>query len=314
MKIKQGVRLDQFTTFKVGGPAEFFTEVNNKDDLIEAIKWAEQKNKKASILGGGSNVLVNSEGVRGLVIKINNQDISLVDEDNIMCGAGASLVSVFTFSTKQNLSGFEWAIGIPRATIGGSLRGNAEAFGVSMSDLVENVEVFDLDKKEFYYLDNSMCNFSYRDSIFKEKKNLLIWKVIFRLKKEKEVIVKDLVKQTLAHRGKNYPKFPNAGSVFQNSISFEEIKEKNPKLAEYMVRNGKISRLGNVASGFLIDYLDLKGKKIGGAQVSEKHANFIVNTGGATSDHIAMLIAYIKQQVRDKLHIQLKEEIQYFGF
>ncbi|MFC1608650.1 UDP-N-acetylmuramate dehydrogenase [Patescibacteria group bacterium] len=313
MNIKENIKLDQFTTFKVGGPAEFFVEVKSKEDLLEAMKWAKDNDKKVSILGGGSNVLINSAGVDGLVIRIDNQDISLVN-DVIVSGAGATLVELFKISTSNGLTGFEWAIGIPRATVGGSVRGNAEAFGVSIGELIEKIEVFDSETGEFSVLNKSECGFGYRMSIFKKKSSFLIWEVHFKLQKTEKNTIDELIQKTLKHRTENYPKFPNAGSIFQNSISFEEVEERNPDLARYMVENGKVSRLGNVASGFLIDYLDLKGKTIGGAQVSEKHANFIVNTGGATSDHIAMLIAYIKQQVRDKLHIQLKEEIQYFGF
>lgn len=313
IEIQKNVPLARYTTFRIGGPAKFFVVVKNEKELIEALDYAKENKLEYFILGGGSNVLVSDKGFDGLVIKIGNNDIK-IEGEKMYCGAGATLARAFRLAVDNDLSGMEWMIGIPGATIGGSIRGNAEAFSVSMKDLVESVEVFDIDKNKFRLLKNNQCGFTYRSSIFKEKNNYLIWESVLKLKKEKKEIISSLIKKTLEHRNSNYPKFPSAGSIFKNSITFDEIKKHNKKLAEYATINGIVSRMGNVGSGFLIDYLDLKGKKIGGAMISEKHGNFIINTGGATAEDVVILISFIKQQVRGKLGIQLVEEVQYVGF
>jgi len=311
LNIKQNIDLAEFTNFKIGGPAKFFIEVKTKEELKEAVKWAGEKKEKIFILGGGSNILINDRGINGLVIKLSNDDF-LIKGQRLDCGAGAILSKVSSLAISHNLSGLEWIVGIPKATIGGAVRGNAEAFNVAMSDIIETVEVYDALKNKFKTLSNKDCGFSYRASIFKKKNNYIIWSAILKLKNENPEIIKNLVNKSIEFRGKNYPKLPSAGSVFKN-IPVKLIEQNNPRLLEEIRKRG-ITRLDNVGAGMLIDMLGLKGKTIGGAKVSLEHANHIVNTGKATAEDVVTLISYIKQQVRDKLDIQLEEEIQYFGF
>lgn len=309
--IKENFSLAPLTNFKIGGPAKFFIEAKTKEELEQAIKWGEENKEKIFILGGGSNILISNKGINGLVIKIINEEILILGQ-RIDCGAGATLAKVASLAVSHNLSGVEWVVGIPRATIGGAIRGNAEAFNVAMSDIVETVLIFDLLTHKFKTLSNKDCEFGYRVSVFKEKNNYIIWSAILKLKNEKPEIINELVNKSIAFRGRNYPKLPSAGSVFKN-VPVKLIEQNNPQLLEEIKKRG-ITRLDNVGAGMLIDMLGLKGKTIGGAKISLEHANHIVNTGKATSDDIIMLISYIKQQVRDKLGIQLQEEIQYLGF
>lgn len=309
--VEKNINLAPFSNFKIGGPAEFFVEVKNKEELEEAVKWAEENKEKVFILGGGSNILINDKGVSGLVIKMANDGISVKGE-RMDCGAGASLAKAASLAVNNNLTGMEWSIGIPRATLGGAARGNAEAFGAAMSDIIETVEIFDVKKIKFKTLSNKDCKFSYRSSIFKKNNDYIIWSAVFKLKNERPEIIRGLAAKSAVFRGRNYPKLPSAGSVFKN-VPVKLIKENNPKLLEEIRKRG-ITRLDNVGAGMLIDMLGLKGKTIGGAKISLEHANHIVNTGKATAEDVIMLISYIKQQVRDKFDIQLEEEIQYLGF
>lgn len=310
-KISQAVPLAQLSTFKIGGNAKYFIAVKEKEELAGAVRWAEEKKEKVFILAGGSNLLIKEPIVDGLVIKIGNNS-SKVMGDRIECGAGAGLAKIASLAIANNLTGLEWSVGIPGATVGGAVRGNAEAFGVAMSDIAENIEILDRKKLNFATLSNRECRFSYRQSVFKECEDYIIWSIIFKLKKEKPEIIQGLVRKSVDFRANKYPKLPSAGSVFKN-VPIKEVKNINPSLSEEAMERST-ARLENIGAGFIIDKLGLKGKKIGGAKVSLEHANHIVNTGNATASDVAMLICYIKQQVRDKFGIQLQEEIEYFGF
>jgi UDP-N-acetylmuramate dehydrogenase len=311
LKIKSNVPLAPYTTFKIGGPAKFFCEVKTKAELKKATAFAEKNKEKIFIIGGGSNLLVNDAGVNGLIIKFSNNGVKIV-KNILTAGAGASLADALKAATLKGLSGLEWTAGIPRATIGGGVRGNAGAFGASMGDCVSEVQAYDLKKNKFIKLARAECRFKYRESIFKEEENYLIWEVKLELKKYDPEKIKNWIMENLKLR-KNTPAMPSAGSAFKN-ILLEEIEKANPELAKRLNRMDAV-KFGKVGAGLIIDkILDLKGKTIGGAKISEEHGNFIVNTGKATAEDIITLISFIKQQCRDKLGLDLQEEIQYLGF
>jgi len=311
LKIRKNIPLAPLTTFKIGGSAKFFIEVKTKSELKEAIAFAKKNKENIYIIGGGSNLLVNDSGVNGLVIKLSNNSVK-ISKNALSAGAGAKLADALKAAAEKGLAGLEWTAGIPRATIGGAVRGNAGAFGKSMDENVNNVEIYDLKKNKFIKLTRAECRFKYRESIFKEKEDYLIWEVKLELKKDLPEKIKNRIMDNLKLR-KSTPGFPSAGSVFKN-LSLAEIKKANPELAEKLIQTGVVKR-GAVGAGLIIDKtLDLKGKTIGKAKISEEHGNFIVNTGGASADDVVTLISYIKQQARDNLGIELQEEIQYLGF
>lgn len=309
--IQKDIPLAQFTTFRIGGPAKFFIEVKEKDDLPEAIKWAKENKEKFYILGGGSNVIINDKGVDGLVIRMANDNIT-VHGERMEAGAGATLARAVRLATGENLSGLEWAAGIPRATLGGAIRGNAGAFGSSMNDVAETVEVFNVKKEKFELFSHKDCKFDYRESIFKKDHNYLIWSIILRLKKGSKLEIEAMINKFLESRQSRQPKLPSAGSIFKNLL-IDYLKENNANIANLAIKSGAVK--GNkIGAGWLIELAGLKGKKIGGAKVSLEHANFIVNTSQASAEDIVMLISYIKQQVRNRFSVQLQEEVQYLGF
>ena len=309
--IKKDVSLADFTTFKIGGPARFFVEVETKEELDEAKNWAEKEDLGLFLLGGGSNILVSDDGFDGLVMKLANKDWEL-EGNRISCGAGAGLNQILPRLAEKGLSGLEWAAGIPGITLGGAVRGNAGAFGHYTSDVIRSVEVYDLAAKKWSYFKHRECDFGYRDSVFKHKRNLLIWRADLEFESRDKAEIKKDIRANTEKRNKGQPRKPSAGSVFKN-FSLEHMRKYAPSLAD-RAQYEEIVKEGMVGAGWVIDQLDLGCQKIGGAQVSDEHANFIINTGQATALDVITLIGYIKQKVRDNFGLQLREEIQYVGF
>ncbi len=235
--------------------------------------------------------MVSDEGYDGLVIKVKSQRgpygvssrAAKVKNSEIYAEAGVKLDDLVKLTAKNNLTGLEWAAGIP-GTIGGALYGNAAAFEGSMSDIVEEVECIEPPKIRIFK--NKDCQLSYKDSIFKKNKNLIILSCTLQLKPGNKKEIKQKIKYFLDYREKNHPlKFPSAGSIF-----------KNPR---------------NISAGELIEKCGLKRKKKGGAMISEKHANFIVNLKEAQAKDVLSLINLIKKEVKKKFNVELEEEIQY---
>jgi len=287
--LKKNVSLKECTTFKSGGKAKYFFTAREKEELIKAILVAKKMKIPFFIFGGGSNILVADEGFNGLVIKTLNTNYKILNT-KIYAEAGAPLSLLVREATKNNLTGFEWAAGIP-GTVGGAIYGNAGAFGKSMKDIVKEIEVLKIVdcRLQIANLKNRECKFGYRDSIFKRNRNLIILLVVLQLKRGKRAEIKRKVQEYLDYRRKTQPlNFPSAGSIFKNPPGFFAAE--------------------------LIEKCDLKGKRIGGAKISEKHANFILNFKNAKAKDILKLIKLIKQKVKKKFKIDLEEEIQYLGF
>jgi len=302
--LKKNVSLKNYTTFKIGGPANYFFEAKNKEDLIKAIITAKKFKLPFFILGGGSNLLVSDEGFKGLVIKILFSKSYFLNSQ-ISAEAGTILGQLISATSNTGLTGLEWAAGIP-GTVGGAIYGNAGAFKKSMKNIVREVEVFDLKNKKIKILKNKDCKFGYRDSIFKqansatlglrprgmrmrpcEYKNLIILSAKLKLKKGNKKKIEKRIKEYLNYREEKQPlNLPSAGSIFKNPKGFFAAK--------------------------LIEKCNLKGKKIGKAQISEKHANFIVNLGGGKAKDVKKLINLAKKKVKEKFGITLEEEIKIF--
>ncbi len=311
-KIQKNIDLSKRTSFRIGGLAKYYIDIKEKEELVEAIRWANEKQLKIFYWGGGTNVLVSDKGLDGLVVKFLNFDIK-VGGNRIECGAGASLMRASRMAAGEKLSGFEWAIGIP-GTIGGAVRGNAGAYGSYVGDYIETIEIYDIVKERFFTMSRGDCHFSYKKSIFSSRSDLLVWGAVFKFEKGNIFEIDKLGEDYMAYRKSTQPSLPNAGCVFKN-VPFEKVKIDNPKLSKRIENeHKKFVERGMIPVAWLLEELGLKGKVIGGAKISLEHANFIVNTGNASAEDIIILISYIKQQVRDKFHIQLNEEIQYLGF
>lgn len=282
-KLGEKVRLDEplgrHTTFKIGGPADLFYEAETEEELVKAINFSRQLEVPFLILGGGSNVLVSDEGFRGMVIKNQASNIKFQDE-RIITGSGTSLAKLVEEAASHSLTGLEFAVGIP-GTIGGAVVGNAGVKEKAIGDGVEKVKVLD-ERGETLEFKREDCQFKYRASRF-QKEEKVILEVALNLAKKDEVVIREEMLRFLEAR-KDQPKEPSAGSIF-----------KNPP--------GK-------SAGELIEQAGLKGELLGQAQISEKHANWIVNLGGASCQDVLELLSLAKSQVRAKFDLELEEEIQ----
>lgn len=306
--IKKNIDLTPLTTFRLGGRADFYAEIKNKQELVSAINWAKARKLPLFVLAGGSNILIVKKKVKGLILKISGERYA-IRNNYINCWAGSSLTKIAKASAQAGLTGLEWSFGIP-GSAGGAVRGNAGAYGLDISNFVVEVEAYDFVKNKFIKLDNQACGFGYRDSIFKKRKNLLIVKVRLKLAKGALSEIKALSRKNFNHRFSSKPKEPSAGCVFKN-LEYKKIIKQNKNLAEDLAAAGLIKG-GKIGAAYLIDQLGLKGKTVGGAKVSEQHANFIINTGQAKAKDIVNLIKLIKTIIKHKYKINLEEEIQYF--
>jgi UDP-N-acetylmuramate dehydrogenase len=284
MKLKENVSLSKYTSFKIGGNAKYLTEAKDKKDIIEAVKFAKENKINFYILGAGNNVLAQDEGYNGLIIAIRNSKFE-INNFEITAEAGALLKDLVASAAKSSLSGLEWAEGIP-ASVGGAVFGNAQAFDSNMAKTVKEVEALDLKDLKIKKFSNEQCHFSEKSSIFKTNKNLIILSVVLELKKGDRKEIEKIAKEHLERRKQRHPlNFPSAGSVFVNQP-------------------------GREPSSYLIEKAGLKGSKVGSAQISEKHAGFIINVGGAKAEDVLKLIKIIKKEVKNKFNISLEEEIQ----
>lgn len=297
MIIQENITLAPYTVFKIGGPARYFCEVQNLDEVREAVLFAHSHNVPLFILGAGSNILVSDEGFPGIVIKMNLRGLK-VEANMLYADAGVSMAQAVNLSVKNGLGGFEWGVGVP-GTVGGSVFGNAGCYGGEMSQLIERVWVLKItgSQCETFELLNKDCQFAYRDSIFKKNSDWVILGATMKLQrgdsdasraKVLELSKKRIVEttQTSGRMGAQEIGAQCAGCIF-----------KNPKQ--------------DLAAGFLIDTAGLKGLTVGGAMVSKKHANFIINTGSATAHDIKELISIIKSKVKSFHGVELEEEVRY---
>ncbi|MCX6759149.1 MAG: UDP-N-acetylmuramate dehydrogenase [Candidatus Nealsonbacteria bacterium] len=321
MEFQKNVSLKNYTTFKIGGMAKYFFKVRTKEDLIKAVNTAKKLKLPFFVLGGGSNLLVSDKGYDGIAIKIKNEKLKIKNKNkkfkNIYCEAGVLLGEIVDLAIQNNLTGLEWAIGIP-GTVGGAVFGNAGAFQKSMKDIVKEVEVLDAKDLRFKIYDFKKCKFGYRNSVFKRKKNLIILSVVFKLKKEKKSEIKKKIKKCLNYKKERQPlDYPSAGSIFKNPSGFsagelgEESKLSSSPFAAARQGEEDESSSSTIAAAWLIEKCGLKGKIIGQAKISEKHANFIVNLGNARAKDVKKLINLIKKEVKKKFGVLLDEEIQF---
>ena len=310
--VKENVSLKPHTVFKIGGPARFFVEVKSSQEFKEALGFAKEKAAPFFIAGAGSNILISDKGFDGVFIKNLANKIDIKGEE-VFCESGAMMPYIAAEAAKAGLSGFEWGIGVP-GTVGGSVRGNAGCYGGEMKDVVRSVEVFNSDTATSYRLQAINCGFSYRDSIFKKNPGLVVLSATLELKKGDETAIRARMRVLTERRGETQDIGAKcAGCIFKNVLWARRDINKREFLGRFPV----FSRFENdsaISAGFLIDEAGLKGKKIGGAQISRKHANFFINSGGATAEDVVMLVAVAKEYVHRKFGILLEEEIQYVGF
>lgn len=309
-KIQANYPLAPLSTFKIGGNAEYFVEVNSREEVEEAWAFAKANNLVITLLGGGSNVLINDQGIKGLVVKLNNYKL-ILEGTNVVCGASINVWDVSRFAAENSLTGLEWAIGIP-GSIGGAVRGNAGAHGGSFDKVILKVIAFDSLKQEWLELSNQGTHFSYRQSIFKEQPHYIIWQAELKLMPSDKTTINETIIEYKKYRENLQPKEPSAGCIFKNFF-LADIAKVNPALAKVLEENGKV-RAGKVGAGYIIELLNLKGFSYGGAKISPQHANFIVNYDKASCQDVLTIINEVKRASKTKFNLDFIEEVQLLGF
>lgn len=274
--------LAKYTTFRIGGPADIFAQPRDVKELKCLLKEFRKRRISIFLMGLGSNLLVSDKGVRGAVIRLCKAPFKKITiRGKIMeCGSGALLSQVIFRARNADLSGHEFLSGIP-GTLGGALAMNAGAWGKSIKDLVESVTIMDYNGK-IKVLKKNRLKFSYRRSNL--AKYIILSARLKLNKSKKEIIARELAYFLKKRRFLQELSLASAGCIF-----------KNPK---------------KQSAGKLIDSCGLKGKKAGRALISEKHANFIVNTGNAKAKEVLSLISLIKKEIKKKYGIELKPEIK----
>ena len=286
--VRFNVPLAPYTSFKIGGPADFFFEVSNPGELIKAVSVSRSLGIKYFILGGGSNLLVSDAGFRGLVIK-NGCAALLTNGDNPGVQSGFSLNELVDKTAELGLSGLEFLAGIP-GTVGGAIFGNAGAFGKSIGDLLERAVVFNPDKG-LETVDRDYFEFGYRSSKLKRNGEILI-STSFRLEKKTAQEVKREAREIRTLRREKHPQ--NQGSI---GCFFKNIEEK-----------GK-----TIPVGRLLEQVGAKKMAVGNAAVFDRHANIIVNRGGAKASEVRELAGMLRDRVREKFGYVLEPEVVFLG-
>ena len=288
-KIKQNEPMKNHTSFKIGGPAEFFVKVNSVEELKELLQLCEINKIPLTIVGNGSNLLVLDNGIKGIVLKIELKQIQIKDIEEgkveVIVDSGVQLGLLAQNLLKEEISGFEELSGIP-GTIGGAVVMNAGAHGKEMKDIVTEITAIDYNGN-MHIFTNEESEFSYRHSKFLDEKYIIL-QVKLLLEKEKREEIKSKMDEYAKYRKEKQPiEYSSAGSTFKRGTDFITAK--------------------------LIDDAGLKGYSIGGAKISEKHAGFIINTGNATAKDVLDLVEYVTYKVYEKFGKKIELEIKVLG-
>ncbi len=275
-EIKENFDLKKYNTFKLECTTKYFIEPNNEEELIKIIDILNNNKSKYMIIGNASNIILPPY-YDGVIIKLTNLNSYRLEDDIVYCEAGCMLNKLANEITSKGYSGLDFAVGVP-GTIGGAVYGNAGCYGSSIGEVLISATIYN--GKDIVELDNSKLDFKYRYSILKEKKDWIVLSCKFKVEEsnleELKALVLERTNKRIASQDLSHP---SNGSVFRNPEGY--------------------------ASGKLIDDLGLKGYKIGGAMVSYKHANFIINEDNATQEDILKLIDKIKKDVKDNYDIDL---------
>ena len=285
-RIKQNEPMKNHTSFKIGGPAEFYIKITSIKELQKILEFAKKEQIKITILGNGSNVLVPDSGIKGIVIRTNLKEIKIEPKEQNKIEITVDDATPIGFLAqkllKEEITGFEEISGIP-GTIGGAILMNAGAHGKEMKDIVTEITAIDYNGK-IHKFTNEQAKFTYRNSIFSSGKYIILQaKIILEKGNAKEIKAK--MDEYAQFRKEKQPiEYPSAGSTFKRGIDFITAK--------------------------LIDDAGLKGYTIGGAKVSEKHAGFIINTGNATAQDVLDLAKYVTDKVYEKFGKKIEFEIK----
>ena len=301
MDVRENIPLAPLTTFKIGGPARYFVEVRNEEEIRAALAWARERGTRFVVLAGKSNILVPDEGIDALVISFAEGTFSFAGTE-LAADAGCNLLSLIRVASEKSLGGWEKLAGIP-GTIGGAVRGNAGAFGPEIKDFVTKVQALNAETGKMIEIRSQSCDFSYRHSFFKDNSKWIITRVWLHLATADAVTSTQLIRETIKEREKRHiQNVQAAGSDFVNPVAPEEVRTMFEK------EKGVKSREGRVPAGWLIEKAGMKGARVGDAVASEQHLNYLKNDGNATAEQVKELAREVRDAVQSKFGIELQEE------
>lgn len=279
--------MSSISTFKIGGPCAVCVFAASVGEIVFAIECARSMGHMPKILGRGSNILCSDDGYDGVILVTDNADRIRVADDIIECECGASLTACANEAYEAGLCGAEFMYGIP-GSVGGAVYMNAGAYGGEMSDVIVRAECLDAKSGKLFVLSPEEMEFSYRHSVFMSHPEYVVLSVMLRLKQGDIDEIHEKMRDFITRRRDKQPlEYPSAGSVFK--------------------------RCEGHFTAALIDEAGLKGLSVGGAQVSEKHAGFIINRGGATAADVLELIDKVKAEIYKRHGLSIECEVEYIG-
>ncbi|MDP3794661.1 MAG: UDP-N-acetylmuramate dehydrogenase [bacterium] len=317
MEIRKSVGLQAFTSLGIGGRAEYFLLAKTMEELVGGVRFALERDLPLALIGGGTNVLIADEGVPGFTIKF--QDLGLaVEGTTITAGAGVPMGVLVTRAAAEGLTGLEWAGGLP-GTLGGAIFGNAGTHGRATGELLGSVRILRLPDCEQELLSGSALRFDYRDSVFKEAAkgagtgDAVILGATLALERGERAQIRKKTLESVQFRALHHPHERSCGSIFKNPAvtteTYEQLCQRHPQLRAK--RPGQGFETLRAPVGFLIEIAGLKGRRLGGAEISAKHANFIINRGDARAKNVLGLIREARERVAELFGIAIEPEIRF---
>jgi UDP-N-acetylmuramate dehydrogenase len=305
VSVSEGMLLSDRTRFGIGGPAELYVEAASEPALSAALRIARSSGVNFSVIGAGTNLIVSDEGCDGIVLRFTANRISS-DGAMLRAEAGAELQALVDYSIEHGLRGLETMTGIP-GSVGAAIYGNAGAYGHSIDERVERVRILDSDEVRSFTA--AECQFRYRESVFKERKDWIILGVELHMTPAPASELRQTADEILKVRLAKYPAAMKcAGSIFKNLILAELPESVRRQIPERVIREGK------APSAYFLEQVGAKGMHSGSVRVADYHANLIYNEGGGTACELRSLIDELKSRVRERFGLELEEEVQYIGF
>lgn len=318
MKVVKNADLSEILWYRIGGVAKYFLECSSREDVIEAFEFIKkEKIERYFVVGLGSNLLFTDGYFDGAVVQIGSNDlskISLLDKNTIEAFSGLTLDDLIQFAFQNNLLGLEWAGGLP-GTVGAAVRGNVGAFGGEIKNTFAGAEVLEVSSSKYQVLSMNRrdIKFGYRTSTVKRNHNMIVLSARLKLEKVDEIRLgrgKQTYFANIEYRREKHPlDYPSTGSAFKNISKPSEV-EKVLEVFPDLESDVRVKWHGKISMGYLVKRLDLSGLQIGGAQISNKHSNFIVNLGGAKFSDVLSIIKKVQDTFEDAFGFQPEPEVE----
>jgi len=310
MQIQEFVDLKPLTTFGIGGTARWLVEASTREDVIEAITWAEEHCVRYVVFAGGSNVVFADTLDDLLAVRIlTTGSISSTDDARparVAVAAGEPLGNLVEYTLTHGLQGLEAMIGIP-GTVGGAIVGNAAAYGQTISDYMTRIEIFDPVSASTYWISKDACIFTYRDSTFKTKPWIILHAEFVFPAGDTQVLKKKSV-EILALRTKKYPPGLKCPGSFYRNLLVESVPDRVlaqiPNLKDFY---------GKVPAWYFLNAINARGMRYGGISIPDYHGNLLINDGTATYEQVITLVNDLRRRVRERFGVELEEEVRYIA-